>query len=86
MSKFKVSKWHDLLEDFRFFERGRQVDLRDFKTMRSVGRGAFGVVSVALNRVTGEILALKEMNKYLIKHKGGKNGKKIVISGGSFKA
>mmetsp|Transcript_10167 Transcript_10167/g.17910 ORF Transcript_10167/g.17910 Transcript_10167/m.17910 type:complete len:629 (+) Transcript_10167:264-2150(+) len=51
------------------------VTLDSFNIFRDLGRGAFGVVSGAKFRVTGSLLALKCMNKKLVK---GKNALKLV--------
>jgi serine/threonine protein kinase len=51
------------------------VDMSSFNTFRDLGRGAFGVVSGARFRATASLLALKCMNKKLVK---GKNALKLV--------
>ena len=48
--------------------------------MRAVGRGAFGVVSVAVTRTTGEVLALKEMKKVVVRHKAAAKAKSMVAN------
>lgn len=40
-----------------------RVSISDFESIAIIGRGAFGEVRVVRNRQTGEILALKKMNK-----------------------
>lgn len=52
--------------------RDREVGMDDFVVFRDLGRGAFGVVSGARHRVTGQMVALKGMNRKLIK------GKKVL--------
>ena len=51
------------------------VTLDSFNIFRDLGRGAFGVVSGAKFRSTGSLLALKCMNRKLVK---GKNALKLV--------
>jgi len=51
------------------------VTYDDFNIFRDLGRGAFGVVSGAKFRATGALLALKCMNKKLVK---GKKALKLV--------
>ena len=77
---FKKSKWMNYIKEMRWLERGRQVERGDFKVMRAVGRGAFGVVSVAVTRTTGEVLALKEMKKVVVRHKAAKKAKSMVAN------
>jgi serine/threonine protein kinase len=48
----------------------RPVVMDDFLIFRELGRGAFGVVSGARHRCTGQMVALKAMNRKLIKGKG----------------
>lgn len=52
--------------------RDREATMDDFVIFRDLGRGAFGVVSGARHRSTGVMLALKGMNRKLIK------GKKVL--------
>ncbi|GBG33505.1 Protein kinase, putative [Hondaea fermentalgiana] len=56
--------------------RDREVCMDDFVVFRDLGRGAFGVVSGARHRVTGQMVALKGMNRKLIK---GKKVLKMVV-------
>mmetsp|Transcript_20395 Transcript_20395/g.40114 ORF Transcript_20395/g.40114 Transcript_20395/m.40114 type:complete len:619 (-) Transcript_20395:344-2200(-) len=51
------------------------IELDQFNIFRDLGRGAFGVVAGAKFRATGALLALKCMNKKLVK---GKNALKLV--------
>lgn len=54
---------------------GQQVQLKNFTIFRDLGRGAFGVVSGARFNTTGAMLAIKQMNKKLVK---GKKAIKLV--------
>jgi len=56
--------------------RDRETVRDDFVVFRELGRGAFGVVSGARHRVTGQMVALKGMNRKLIK---GKKVLKMVL-------
>jgi len=47
----------------------QQVSLKNFTIFRDLGRGAFGVVSGARFNTTGAMLAIKQMNKKLVKGK-----------------
>jgi len=49
---------------------------KDFIVFRDLGRGAFGVVSSAKMRTTGKLIAIKQLNKRLVK---GKDAKKLVL-------
>ena len=44
-------------------QRRRRTSVYDFESIAIIGRGAFGEVRVVRSRLTGEILAMKKMNK-----------------------
>lgn len=48
----------------------KKMKLKDFVVYRDLGRGAFGVVSGARHRATGRLVAVKAMNRRLVKGKG----------------
>lgn len=50
-----------------------EIDLRHFKLLRSVGKGAFGKVKVVQKKNTGKLYALKYMSKNLISEKDAVN-------------
>lgn len=47
----------------------KSVQIDDFIVFRELGRGAFGVVAGSRHRVTGQMVALKGMNRKLVKGK-----------------
>ncbi len=53
----------------------QKIELKDFTIFRDLGRGAFGVVSGARMNTTGAMVAIKCMNRKLIK---GKKALKLV--------
>jgi serine/threonine protein kinase len=61
--------------DLRWFTE-TPVKMDDFVVFRELGRGAFGVVSGARHRQTGQMVALKAMNRKLVK---GKKVLKMVV-------
>ena len=65
---FKTSKYMDL------YARARSTELQtvvedDFHQFRVLGVGGFGAVHAAVKKDTGALLAIKRMDKKLIKHK-----------------
>ncbi|KDN37966.1 hypothetical protein RSAG8_09817, partial [Rhizoctonia solani AG-8 WAC10335] len=51
-------------------ERRRRVDQRSFTKLKTIGHGAFGVVSLVKERDTGELYAMKQMRKVDMLRKG----------------
>ncbi|KAJ1305684.1 hypothetical protein OPQ81_010422 [Rhizoctonia solani] len=51
-------------------ERRRRVDQRSFIKLKTVGHGAFGVVSLVQEKDTGELYAMKQMRKVDMLRKG----------------
>lgn len=68
---------HDLCIRYRKLKWycAQQVIIDNFVVFRDLGRGAFGVVSGGRLRTTGQMVALKGMNRKLVK---GKKVKKLV--------
>jgi len=82
-----LRKANDLVDSFRDSEdykkmiyalwySEQRLSQKDFIVFRDLGRGAFGVVSSAKMRTTGKLIAIKQLNKRLIK---GKEAKKLVM-------
>jgi len=71
---FTKSKLFDRYMRLKWYA-GQQVQLKNFTIFRDLGRGAFGVVSGARFNTTGAMLAIKQMNKKLVK---GKKAIKLV--------
>jgi len=44
-------------------EKRRKITVFDFEPVAIIGKGAFGEVRVVRHKRTGEILAMKKMNK-----------------------
>ena len=65
---FKRSKYVDLYARARSMETNTVVE-DDFHQFRVLGVGGFGSVNAALKKDTGMLLAIKRMDKKLIKHK-----------------
>ncbi|CAE6433090.1 unnamed protein product [Rhizoctonia solani] len=51
-------------------ERRRRVDQRAFTKLKTIGHGAFGVVSLVKEKDTGELYAMKQMRKVDMLRKG----------------
>ncbi|CCO31453.1 hypothetical protein BN14_05495 [Rhizoctonia solani AG-1 IB] len=51
-------------------ERRRRVDQRSFVKLKTIGHGAFGVVSLVKEKDTGELYAMKQMRKVDMLRKG----------------
>ncbi|KEP50292.1 AGC/NDR kinase [Rhizoctonia solani 123E] len=51
-------------------ERRRRVDQRSFAKLKTIGHGAFGVVSLVKEKDTGELYAMKQMRKVDMLRKG----------------
>ncbi|QRV82446.1 LATS, large tumor suppressor [Ceratobasidium sp. AG-Ba] len=51
-------------------ERRRRVDQRAFVKLKTIGHGAFGVVSLVKEKETGELYAMKQMRKVDMLRKG----------------
>ncbi|CUA77053.1 LATS, large tumor suppressor [Rhizoctonia solani] len=51
-------------------ERRRRVDQRSFVKLKTIGHGAFGVVSLVEEKDTGELYAMKQMRKVDMLRKG----------------
>ncbi|CAE7055198.1 unnamed protein product [Rhizoctonia solani] len=51
-------------------ERRRRVDQRSFVKLKTIGHGAFGVVSLVQEKDTGELYAMKQMRKVDMLRKG----------------
>ncbi|KAG8747112.1 hypothetical protein FRC11_012483, partial [Ceratobasidium sp. 423] len=51
-------------------ERRRRVDQRSFTKLKTIGHGAFGVVSLVKEKDTGELFAMKQMRKVDMLRKG----------------
>ncbi|KAG9088617.1 hypothetical protein FRC06_001947 [Ceratobasidium sp. 370] len=51
-------------------ERRRRVDQRSFVKLKTIGHGAFGVVSLVKEKETGELYAMKQMRKVDMLRKG----------------
>lgn len=54
----------------------QDISQKDFIVFRDLGRGAFGVVSSAKMKYTGKLIAIKQINKKLVKQK---DAKKLVL-------
>ena len=67
-STFKKSKYYDLYARSRAMEI-ETVHEEDFHQFRVLGVGGFGAVHAAVKKDTGALLAIKRMDKKLIKHK-----------------
>jgi len=61
--KENVRKCFNRQQDEYLRESRKQVTISDFERLRVIGRGAFGIVWLCQKRVTGEIFAMKQMNK-----------------------
>jgi len=63
------------------------VSKDDFEVKNLIGKGGFGQVYLAIHKPTNRVMALKQMNKQLIKDKGKiehiKNERRILIKGKS---
>lgn len=66
--------WQDALCIFWYLDC-RIMQHSDYTVFRTLGRGAFGEVAGARNKFTGKMIALKGMNRKLIK---GKDCKRVV--------
>mmetsp|Transcript_26241 Transcript_26241/g.66648 ORF Transcript_26241/g.66648 Transcript_26241/m.66648 type:complete len:647 (+) Transcript_26241:129-2069(+) len=66
--EFKKSKWMEQYARARQMEK-LTVSEDDFHQFRVLGVGGFGAVHAAVKRDTGILLAIKRMDKKLIKHK-----------------
>lgn len=51
-------------------EKGKQVQLEDFNTLKVLGAGAFGTVLLVEEKSSGEWLAMKVIKKDVILEKG----------------
>ncbi len=52
-----------------FFSRRKKLTARDFEPIAIIGRGAFGEVRVCKWKETGEVVAMKKMNKSEMEYK-----------------
>ena len=66
--EFKKSKWMEQYARARSMET-QTVSEDDFHQFRVLGVGGFGAVHAAVKKDTGALLAIKRMDKKLIKHK-----------------
>jgi len=64
-NELALSKYRDVY----LYAYSKPIGMADFVIFRDLGRGAFGVVSGARHRVTGQMVALKGMNRKLVKGK-----------------
>ncbi|CAB9501224.1 Protein kinase C gamma type (Fragment) [Seminavis robusta] len=65
---FKESIWYTKLRNFIWFQ-DRRVVPEDFFVMRVLGRGGFGLVTACKKGTSGQLYAMKVMNKKRIKMK-----------------
>ncbi|KIY44431.1 kinase-like protein [Fistulina hepatica ATCC 64428] len=63
------ARWRQNETDY-LRERRRKVDVTAFIKLKTIGHGAFGVVSLVKERATGELFAMKELRKTDMLRKG----------------
>jgi len=57
----KQEIWHKEAEELR--NKRKRITVYDFESLHIIGKGAFGEVRVVRHTATGDILAIKKMNK-----------------------
>lgn len=74
LERLRVSYFEDFKKSFRYLLylkvkilEKREVQEKDFATLRVLGRGGFGMVSACKKKDTGRLYALKLMNKQRVK-------------------
>ncbi|KAI9511137.1 hypothetical protein F5148DRAFT_975586 [Russula earlei] len=63
------SRWRQNETDY-LREQRRKVDVSAFVTLKTIGHGAFGVVSLVRERATGKLFAMKQLRKTDMLRKG----------------